>query len=105
MSPHLQCVRPPVEVDKRVAIALYKLASCCELVVANQFGLHKSTVKKYVCPLCQTLRTKLMMDFIRQQNVEEARQIAANFEGRCHIPQIWGAIDGIHIPILAPRKG
>ncbi|KAG0444343.1 hypothetical protein HPB47_013904, partial [Ixodes persulcatus] len=100
------CVRPPVEVDKRVAIALYKLASCCEYrVVANQFGVHKSTVKKYVYLLCQTLTTKFMMDFIRLPNVEEARQIAANFEGRCHIPQIWGAIDGTHIPILAPRKG
>lgn len=55
MSPCENYVRTPVPLDKRVAMALYKLASCGEYrIVANQFGVHKSTVKKfflYVLPI------------------------------------------------------
>lgn len=48
MSPSDNCVRAPVPLDKRVAIALYKLASCGEYrIVANQFGVHKTIVKKF----------------------------------------------------------
>lgn len=32
----------------------------------------------------------------------ECQQIAASFEIRIHIPQIIGAIDGTHVPILSP---
>lgn len=39
--------RLPVPVDKQVAVTLYKLSSCCEYrVVADVFGIHKTTVKK-----------------------------------------------------------
>lgn len=35
--------------DVRVAIVLYKLASCAEYrVVVNQFGVHKTTMKTFV---------------------------------------------------------
>ncbi|XP_077516756.1 uncharacterized protein LOC144127727 [Amblyomma americanum] len=55
MSPECNYVREPVPVDKRIAIALYKLASCCVYrVVANQFGIHKSTVLKFLYLFCIT---------------------------------------------------
>ncbi|KAL7877165.1 hypothetical protein SRHO_G00038080 [Serrasalmus rhombeus] len=38
----------------RVAVALYKLGLCAEYrVLFNQFGIHKSTVKKFVYLFCK----------------------------------------------------
>ncbi|KAL6455297.1 hypothetical protein MHYP_G00362660 [Metynnis hypsauchen] len=38
----------------RVAVALYKLGSCAKYrVISNQFGIHKSTVKKFVYLFCK----------------------------------------------------
>lgn len=77
MSPQPSYVKAPLPLDKRIAIALYKMVSCAEYrVVGNQFGVHK-----------------------------EATAIARNFEARCHLPQLFGAIDGTHIPRTALKKG
>ncbi|KYQ53661.1 hypothetical protein ALC60_04168 [Trachymyrmex zeteki] len=49
LQPKVQILkaREPVSVEKQIAVALYKLASCSEYrVVGNTFGIHKSTVKK-----------------------------------------------------------
>lgn len=106
MSPECNYVREPVPVDKRIAIALYKLASCCEYrVVANQFGIHKSTVQKFLYLFCSTVKRHLSNKFIYLPSTEEATLIGRRFSEKCHIPQICGAIDGTHIPITAPRKG
>jgi hypothetical protein len=53
LKPFLQAkcnaVQDPATVEIKVAIALYKLASCAEYrVVANQFGTNKSVVHIYV---------------------------------------------------------
>ncbi|XP_077970988.1 uncharacterized protein LOC120327785 isoform X2 [Styela clava] len=54
MSPKQNWVRPPLPVEKRVAVALYKLASCCEYrVVANIFGIAKCTVHACVYQFCR----------------------------------------------------
>ena len=45
MEPKLNAVREPITLEKRVAMALYNLASNMEYrVTANQFGSHKTTV-------------------------------------------------------------
>jgi hypothetical protein len=44
LKSHLTPVREPISVEKKIAVSLYKLASCCEYrVVGNVFGIHKST--------------------------------------------------------------
>ena len=49
LKPEDATIRAPVPLEMRVAIVLYKLASCAEYsIVAYQFGVHKSTVKKFV---------------------------------------------------------
>ncbi|XP_075556579.1 uncharacterized protein LOC142588636 [Dermacentor variabilis] len=106
MSPKSGWVRAPLPLEKRVAIALYKLASCCEYRnVANQFGVHKSTVKKCFYMFCRALTKYYLKTFIMLPSAQEATAIARNFELRCHLPQVFGAIDGTHIPITAPKKG
>uniref|UniRef100_A0A1A8S174 DDE Tnp4 domain-containing protein n=1 Tax=Nothobranchius rachovii TaxID=451742 RepID=A0A1A8S174_9TELE len=60
LSPQDETVRAPIPLEMRVAIVLYKLASCAEYrVVANQFGVHKSTVKKFVYAFCKGMAHRL----------------------------------------------
>ncbi|EZA59385.1 hypothetical protein X777_00507, partial [Ooceraea biroi] len=86
-------VREPISVQKQVAVCVYFLSSYCEYhVVGNVFGIHKSTVWKCV---------HKVVDIFMPKN-DECQTIAALFERRTNIPQLIGAIDGSHIPILPP---
>uniref|UniRef100_A0A1A8E0G7 DDE Tnp4 domain-containing protein n=1 Tax=Nothobranchius kadleci TaxID=1051664 RepID=A0A1A8E0G7_NOTKA len=103
LSPQDETVRAPIPLEMRVAIVLYKLASCAEYrVVANQFGVHKSTVKKFVYAFCKGMVTSVVHHFIKVPTPEEALTIAHRFEQKFYIPQVFGCIDGTHIPIVPP---
>uniref|UniRef100_A0A673NED2 DDE Tnp4 domain-containing protein n=1 Tax=Sinocyclocheilus rhinocerous TaxID=307959 RepID=A0A673NED2_9TELE len=92
MAPDEVTVRAPIPM--RVTMELYKLGSCAEYhVISNQFGVHKSTVKKFVYMFCKV------------PNEEEALEIARNFQEMHNIPQIMGLIDGTHIPIFPLSDG
>ncbi|XP_036067194.1 protein ALP1-like, partial [Oryzias melastigma] len=106
VAPAVRCPRQPVAVKKRIAIAIYKLAACAEYrVVAETFGVSKTTVHRCVYGVCEAICHKLMKKFITLPKEEEAQQIAQrNYESH-GLPQIYGAIDGSHIPIRAPRDG
>lgn len=106
MSPEEETVRKPIPLPMRVAMVLYKLGSCAEYrVIANQFGVHKSTVRKFVYMFCKSM----VKGPIKQLNgvplEEEALDIASKFEATHNIPNVMGIIDGTHIPILPPSDG
>ncbi|XP_061584890.1 uncharacterized protein LOC133450329 isoform X1 [Cololabis saira] len=106
MKPEDVTVRAPVPLQMRVAIVLYKLASSSEYrVVANQFGVHKSTVKKFVYIFCKGMVSSVIQNFITVPTAEEAVAIARRFELKFNIPQIIGCIGGTHIPVLPPSDG
>ncbi|KAL2091347.1 hypothetical protein ACEWY4_013610 [Coilia grayii] len=106
MKPEEVTVRAPIPLEMRVAIVLYKLASCAEYrIVAKKFGVHKSTVKKMVYQFCRGMVTSALQNFIKVPTTEEAISIASRFEQKFHIPQIIGCIDGTHIPVLPPTDG
>ena len=106
MKPEKVTVRAPIPLEMRVAIVLYKLASCAQYrVVGNQFGVHKSTVKKMVYQFCTGMVTSALGHFIKVPTTEEAISIANRFEQNFNIPQIIGCIDGTHIPVLPPSEG
>lgn len=97
--------RIPLSVEKQVAIAIYKLASCGEYrVIGNTFGVHKSTVKKCFYRFVTSL-LKHHKKYIHMPNKQECDEICSGFEAKSKIPQIIGAIDGTHIPILPPSDG
>ncbi|KAL6490174.1 hypothetical protein MHYP_G00005190 [Metynnis hypsauchen] len=90
----------------RVAVALYKLGSCAEYrVIYNQFGIHKSTVKKFVYLFCKGMVQSPIKQLIKVPNEEEALDLARRFEAISRIPQFMGLINGTHIPVLPPRDG
>jgi len=98
--------RESLSVEKQVAVALYKLASCTEYrVVGNIFGIHKSTVKKCLYKVVNAINNVMMKNYLYMPNEFEAVKIANHFEKICHIPQIIDCIAGSHIPILAPVDG
>ncbi|KAL1277058.1 hypothetical protein QQF64_023731 [Cirrhinus molitorella] len=106
MSPAECTVRAPIPLIMRVAVALYKLGSCAEYrLIGNQFGIHKSTVKKCVYLFCKGMLKSPIKTIIKVPNEDEASEYARRFEEKYHIPQIMGLIDGTHIPILAPSDG
>ncbi|KAK7907081.1 hypothetical protein WMY93_015693 [Mugilogobius chulae] len=106
MRPELVTVRAPIPVNMRVAIVLYKLASCSEYrVIANQFGVHKSTVLKFMHIFCNGMLKSVIQQLIKQPTLEEAREISSRFEKKFKLPQIIGCIDGTHVPILPPCDG
>nr|XP_054597199.1 uncharacterized protein LOC129163470 [Nothobranchius furzeri] len=82
MEPSVVTIRTPVPTEMRVAMVLYKLASCAECrLIANQFGVHKSTVKKMVYLFCHR-----MVDSSHQSTDP-------------------GCVDGSHIPCMPPSDG
>ncbi|XP_054645639.1 uncharacterized protein si:ch211-121a2.4 isoform X2 [Dunckerocampus dactyliophorus] len=106
LSPEDKTVRAPIPLQMRVAIVLYKLAGSAEYrLVASQFGVHKSTVKKFVYCFCKGMTSSVIHSLIKVPTVEEAIDIARRFEQKFNIPQILGCIDGTHVPVLPPSDG
>jgi hypothetical protein len=106
ISPEEVTVRRAIPLAMRVAMVLYKLGSSAEYrLIANQFGVHKSTVKKFVYMFCKSMVQGPIKDLIRVPTEEEALYIASRFEASYHLPNVMGIIDGTHIPMLPPSDG
>nr|XP_048696075.1 neuropilin and tolloid-like protein 1 isoform X2 [Caretta caretta] len=92
-------LRAALTVEKRVAIEVLKLASPDSyLSVANQFGVRKSTIGIMLLQLCRAINRILLRRSVTPGNVHD---IVDGFAQMC-FPNCGGAIDGTHIPILAP---
>lgn len=103
---HPLAIRPSLSVDKKVAVVLFKLASCSEYrVIGNLFGIHKSTVHSCVYQVCNAINKILRPIHIKMPMLNEAKFIAESFVVKTGMEQIIGAIDGTHIPILPPTNG
>ncbi|XP_058229067.1 uncharacterized protein LOC131342322 isoform X2 [Hemibagrus wyckioides] len=103
MRPGEMTVGPAVPLEMRVAIALYKLGGCREYrSIAYRFGVHKTTVMKFVYMFCKGVVNQAIRHFIRVPSLQEARAIAKRFESNFCIPQVIGCVDVTHIPVLAP---
>uniref|UniRef100_A0A3P9JGM7 DDE Tnp4 domain-containing protein n=1 Tax=Oryzias latipes TaxID=8090 RepID=A0A3P9JGM7_ORYLA len=106
MVPEDVTVRAPVPLIMWVAVVLYKLGSCAEYrVVENQFGISRSSVKKFVYMFRKGMVQGPVKHLICTPTKAEAEEIARRFEVSHHIPQVMGLIDGTHIPILPPSDG
>ncbi|XP_067950255.1 uncharacterized protein [Watersipora subatra] len=105
MSPQERCVRKPVPLKKRVCIAVFKLASCCEYSkVATVFGVSKTTVHRCLYAFCHAMSRK-KHQFITWYSDVEAGEIADIIEANYKYPQAIGAVDGTHFEIIPPADG
>lgn len=90
VAPITGCHRPPVPTQKRIAIALYKLATCAEYkVVGETFGVSKTTVHRCLYSVCTVIKAKLMQRYIRLPTVAEANEIAYRNSLVHLVPQVY----------------
>ncbi|XP_053892137.1 uncharacterized protein LOC128841270 [Malaclemys terrapin pileata] len=93
-------MRAALTVEKRVAIALWKLATPDSYrSVGNQFGVGKSTVGAAVIQVARAMKDLVISRVVTLGNMQA---IVDGFAAM-GFPNCGGAIDGTHIPILAPE--
>ena len=96
-------LRNSVSVECRVAITLYHLGSSNTLImIADLFGLRESTTSIIIREYCGAIRILLKPLVFKRPTLVWMKEIAAKFEALYGISLIIGAIDGSHIPIIAP---
>ena len=98
-------MRRAIPVEKRVAVALWRLATGNSYRTKGLvFGVGRCTALKLKDEFCLAL-LMTAKDFIKfpRGEVETRRAIEAFQELSC-FPQVVGAIDGSHIPIIAPKN-
>ncbi|XP_051996795.1 uncharacterized protein zgc:113227 isoform X1 [Xyrauchen texanus] len=94
-----------IPVRKRIAIALWKLATGNEYKSASQlFGVGVSTVFNCVQDFCNGIIKVLLPVHIKFPDSRKLVEMADCFEDRWKVPQCVGVIDGSHIPIIAPEE-
>ncbi|XP_059585406.1 uncharacterized protein LOC102577222 isoform X1 [Alligator mississippiensis] len=94
--------RDPIPVQKRVAVALWKLATTdCYRSVGAQFGVGKSTVGLVVMEVCNAI---LRVVYPRAVAIRHVPDVIAAFH-RLGFPSCAGALDATHVPIACPPRG
>lgn len=97
--------RKAITVEKRVAICLWHLATGEDLrSLAWRFGVGKSTVCEIVHDVCDAVVDILLPRIIKWPTGEKLRSVIDGFLATWGYPQCAGAIDGTHIPIIAPSE-
>ncbi|XP_066288575.1 uncharacterized protein [Branchiostoma lanceolatum] len=97
--------RIPVSVPKRVAVALWYLATGCDYrTLSNLFGVGKSSVCTFVHEVCKALVEVFKDRCIKLPKGDHLREVVSGFEEELNFPQCAGVIDGTHIPIIAPKE-
>ena len=87
----------------RLAILLYYLSSTAEYrTIANLFGVSKSFVCNCVKEVSSVIVQKLQSRFITIPQGDELDEVMRIYNDRWQFPMCAGAIDGTHIPIIAP---
>ena len=95
-------MRDPISAKRRLALTLYYLASTAEYrTVANLFGVSRSLTCQCVKEVCCAIvkRFPRMISFPKGDDLVE---VLESYEQKWGFPMCAGAIDGTHIPILAP---
>ena len=96
--------RTAITVETRVAIAITRLASVFPLyIIADSFRVGVSSVHRIVLESCQALKAICKDVFIRWPSPSQMQAISENFKALHGILFVVGAINGSHIPIVAPK--
>ena len=106
LRPHIGRQNTPlrrcIAVEERVAVTLWRLATNVEYRTISQlFGIGRSIVCAIVLDTCRALES-LLQQYVFMPTGSQMRANVDAFEARWGFPQVAGAIDGTHIPILRP---
>ncbi|KAJ8390024.1 hypothetical protein AAFF_G00111850 [Aldrovandia affinis] len=94
-----------VPLEKRVGIALWKLATSSDYrTVGHLFGVGVTTVCRCLHEFCQAVNQIVLPEVLSGPKPEDLEEMATAFERQWDVPQCIGAIDSSHIPIIAPKE-
>lgn len=95
--------RPSVPVTHQVAITLWRLSSNVDFrTLGHLFNVGISTASKITSDCTKIIWLQLRDRFIRIPDGDEFGAIVSGFKERWSFPQCAGAVDGTHVPIIAP---
>ena len=98
-------VRDPLSVEQRVAISLWRLGTNVEYrTISHLFGVGISTVCVVLHDFCQSVVDVMGLRYLSLPSEDKLRAIRDGFRTKWGFPQCIGAIDGTHIPIIAPKE-
>ncbi|CAL1575811.1 unnamed protein product [Knipowitschia caucasica] len=97
--------RQALPVEKRVAVALWRLATNVEYrIISNLFGVGKSTVCKCVRDMCHSIVTLLSAEYMHAPNEQELEESAQMFLSKRGFPHCVAALAPLHISIISPSQ-
>ncbi|XP_057681077.1 uncharacterized protein LOC130909040 [Corythoichthys intestinalis] len=97
--------RLAVPLDIRIAVALWKLATNSDYrSIGHIFGIGLSTACDCLREFCSAVEEVLLPEVLKMPSLDKMKEHAQYFEQRWGLPQCIGAVDGSHIPILAPQQ-
>ena len=99
-------MRNAISVETRIAISLSRLGTGNgQLLIGDLYGVAESTVSIIVREFCKAVRQHLQRILVQMPSESQFRVLAKEFEALHGIPYVVGAIDGLHIHVLAPIYG
>ena len=97
--------RKSITVKKRLAICFWHLATGDDLrSLGWRFGIGKSTACQIVNEVCQAIADVLLPNVIKWPSGDDLKKVVEGFKTKWCFPQCAGAIDGTHVPIVAPKE-
>ena len=98
-------MRKAVEVEKKVALFLYFIASTASYrTLSNLFGLSRGFVCICIHKVAAAVLRKLKPKYMSIAKGDELTCVIANYKEKWGFPMCAGAIDGTHIPISTPQQ-
>jgi hypothetical protein len=91
-------------VEVKVAMVFARLGSGNSLQMFREvYDIAKNTASIIVREFCVAIKKHLQALVIPKLTINKIKEITISFECLHGIPCILGAIDGIHVPIIAPK--
>nr|XP_055051176.1 uncharacterized protein LOC129436904 [Misgurnus anguillicaudatus] len=108
LRPHLERQRTryrvPLTVEQRVAVTIWRLATNVEYrSIAHLFGIGLSTACVVTQQVVSAILFILKPNLIKVPTGNNLKHVVNGFRDRWGFPQCAGAIDGTHVPIIAPH--
>lgn len=98
-------LRKCIAMERRIALCIWRLATNSSYrEIGHLFGVSTASACIITNSICSTLVKYIMPRYVRLPQGDRVMQTVNGFEDRWGFPQCFGAIDGTHIPIIAPQQ-
>ena len=97
-------LRLAILVQVKVVVSIFRLATSNSMrCIADLYRIGMSSSQLAVSQFCSAIQKNLLKKFINWPFPSTIKRYAQEFQDLHQIPYMVGAVDGSHIPIVAPR--